>query len=196
MEGQNAILAWINLNLLSLFEFHACGNRFSISQHFHFDHVADFATAQGIREIKQILDRHVAELNEDIVGLEPSLGRRRSRPHVGELHAVDLLSEIRYRTEVRPVTPAAPAARVLGGLIFHNGYERGPLRRGIDLQRNVIDEIKKLRDQLFKEKKTLWKHEALVDKPVSGTGLRDAVSLLLFGHPHGPNTGRSSKTPA
>jgi CheY-like chemotaxis protein len=35
-------------------------------------------------------------------------------------------------------------------------------------------------DQLFKEKKTGWKHEALVDKPVSGTGLRDAVSLLLL----------------
>jgi two-component system cell cycle sensor histidine kinase/response regulator CckA len=47
-------------------------------------------------------------------------------------------------------------------------------------------------DQLFKEKQTLWKNEALVDKPVSGTGLRDAVSLLLFGHPHGPAAGPRS----
>jgi two-component system cell cycle sensor histidine kinase/response regulator CckA len=43
-------------------------------------------------------------------------------------------------------------------------------------------------DQLFKEKITLWEHEAFVDKPLSGTGLMEAVSLLLFGHTHGPET--------
>ncbi len=43
-------------------------------------------------------------------------------------------------------------------------------------------------DQLFKEKITLWEHEAFVEKPVSGTGLLEAVSLVLFGHTHGPET--------
>ena len=44
-------------------------------------------------------------------------------------------------------------------------------------------------DRLFKEKITLWEHEAFVDKkPVSVTGLLEAVSLLLFGHTHGPET--------
>jgi len=42
-------------------------------------------------------------------------------------------------------------------------------------------------DQLFKDKVTLWEHEAFVDKPLSGTGLLEAVSLLLFGHIHGPH---------
>ena len=40
-------------------------------------------------------------------------------------------------------------------------------------------------DRLFKAKITLWEHEAFVDKPVSGTGLLEAVSLLLFGHTQG-----------
>ena len=43
-------------------------------------------------------------------------------------------------------------------------------------------------DRLFKGKLALWEHEASVDKPVSGTGLREAVSLLLFGHTDGPET--------
>jgi two-component system, cell cycle sensor histidine kinase and response regulator CckA len=47
-------------------------------------------------------------------------------------------------------------------------------------------------DRLFKEKMTLWEHEAFLDKPVSSTGLREAVSLLLFGHTDGPVAGRSS----
>ena len=40
-------------------------------------------------------------------------------------------------------------------------------------------------DRLFKEKVTLWEHEAFVDKPVNGTGLLEGVSLMLFGHTHG-----------
>ena len=36
-------------------------------------------------------------------------------------------------------------------------------------------------DRLFKEKVTLWADEAFLDKPCSVTGLRQAVSLLLFG---------------
>src|SRR6266849_9797496 len=32
-------------------------------------------------------------------------------------------------------------------------------------------------DRLFEHRKTLWEHEAFVDKPVNGTGLLEAVSL-------------------
>lgn len=36
-------------------------------------------------------------------------------------------------------------------------------------------------DQLFRGKATLWADEAYLDKPCSVKGLREAVSLLLFG---------------
>jgi two-component system, cell cycle sensor histidine kinase and response regulator CckA len=45
---------------------------------------------------------------------------------------------------------------------------------------------------LFEARKVLWEHEAFVEKPVTVKGLLEAVSLLLFGHPHGPVAGRSS----
>jgi CheY-like chemotaxis protein len=36
-------------------------------------------------------------------------------------------------------------------------------------------------DRLFLEKSTLWADEAFLDKPCTVQGLREAVSLLLFG---------------
>jgi CheY-like chemotaxis protein len=42
-------------------------------------------------------------------------------------------------------------------------------------------------DRLFAEKFTLGENEAFIDKPVSIKGLREAVSLLLYGHIHGPS---------
>ena len=36
-------------------------------------------------------------------------------------------------------------------------------------------------DKLFGEKKTLWAHEAFVEKPLTMKGLLEAVSLLLHG---------------
>ena len=36
-------------------------------------------------------------------------------------------------------------------------------------------------DRLFKEKTMLWAEEAFLDKPCTVKGLREAVSLLLFG---------------
>ena len=42
--------------------------------------------------------------------------------------------------------------------------------------------------RLFKEKSTLWENEAFIEKPVTMNGLLEAVSLLLFGHTHGPRT--------
>jgi two-component system cell cycle sensor histidine kinase/response regulator CckA len=41
-------------------------------------------------------------------------------------------------------------------------------------------------DKLFKEKVTLWQDEAFLDKPCSVQGLRQAVSLLLFGSLEAP----------
>jgi CheY-like chemotaxis protein len=68
-----------------------------------------------------------------------------------------------------------------------------PQMRGDELARHLrqMDQDVKVlyltgdSDRLFKEKVTLWEHEAFVDKPVSGTGLLEAVSLLLFEHTHG-----------
>jgi hypothetical protein len=37
-------------------------------------------------------------------------------------------------------------------------------------------------DRLFAERSVLWHDEALVDKPISPTGLREAVSLSFFRH--------------
>jgi two-component system cell cycle sensor histidine kinase/response regulator CckA len=43
-------------------------------------------------------------------------------------------------------------------------------------------------DRLFQEKSELWENEAFLEKPVTIKGLREAVSLLLFGHNQGPRT--------
>ncbi len=41
-------------------------------------------------------------------------------------------------------------------------------------------------DQLFTGKPILWEHEAFIEKPVTTKGLREAVSMLLFGNINGP----------
>ena len=46
-------------------------------------------------------------------------------------------------------------------------------------------------ERLFEWRPTLWEHEAFIEKPVTINGLREAVSLLLFGDTDGP-VGRSS----
>jgi CheY-like chemotaxis protein len=42
-------------------------------------------------------------------------------------------------------------------------------------------------DRLFAERNVLWEHEAFIEKPVTVKALLKAVSLLLFGHTHGPD---------
>ena len=42
-------------------------------------------------------------------------------------------------------------------------------------------------DHLFKERAHLWENEAFVEKPVTMSALREAVSLALFGHTRGPD---------
>ena len=46
-------------------------------------------------------------------------------------------------------------------------------------------------DRLFDEKPVLGAYEAFLDKPVTVSGIREAVSLLMFGHTGGPDRGRS-----
>ena len=43
-------------------------------------------------------------------------------------------------------------------------------------------------DKLFDRKSILWEYEAFLEKPVTVVGLREAASLLLFGHVNGPGT--------
>lgn len=43
-------------------------------------------------------------------------------------------------------------------------------------------------DRLFQERTVLWANEAFIEKPVSLNGLREAVSLLLFGSVGDPST--------
>jgi two-component system cell cycle sensor histidine kinase/response regulator CckA len=40
-------------------------------------------------------------------------------------------------------------------------------------------------DRLFTGKPILWEHEAFVEKPITTKALREAVSMLLFGHTEG-----------
>jgi two-component system cell cycle sensor histidine kinase/response regulator CckA len=47
-------------------------------------------------------------------------------------------------------------------------------------------------DRLFGEKKTLWEHEAFVEKPLTMKGLLEAVSLLLYGDLRNPDNARRS----
>jgi two-component system cell cycle sensor histidine kinase/response regulator CckA len=46
-------------------------------------------------------------------------------------------------------------------------------------------------DRLFAERHTLQSNEAFVEKPVTATGLLEAVSLLLFGHTRGTPDGNA-----
>lgn len=50
-------------------------------------------------------------------------------------------------------------------------------------------------DRLFEERSVLWEGEAFVEKPVTPQGLREAVSLILFGHTDGPERSLSSTRP-
>ena len=69
-----------------------------------------------------------------------------------------------------------------------------PHMRGDELARRfrqITPDIKVLyltgfSDRLFKEKVTLWQDEAFLDKPCSIKGLKEAVSLLLFGRFEAP----------
>ena len=82
----------------------------AIAQDFHFHNVAYFAATQSVGEVVKILDGLVAELDQNVSRFQASLGCRRIRSHIGELHALFGLAEIRDRAEIRPVTAPPPPA--------------------------------------------------------------------------------------
>jgi two-component system cell cycle sensor histidine kinase/response regulator CckA len=47
-------------------------------------------------------------------------------------------------------------------------------------------------DRLFESRQSLWELEAFIEKPVTASGLLEAVSLVLFGHTNGPGVGSPS----
>ena len=71
------------------------------------------------------------------------------------------------------------------------GDELGRQLRQRDLDTKVLY-FTGFSDRLFEDRKTLWEHEAFIEKPVTVKGLLEAVSLLLFGHTDGPAAGRRS----
>jgi|KBSMisStaDraftv2_1062788.scaffolds.fasta_scaffold02963_10 CheY-like chemotaxis protein len=68
-----------------------------------------------------------------------------------------------------------------------------PTMNGDELARRFCEHLSDLKvlyftgfsDRLFAERHTLRSNEAFLDKPVTATGLLEAVSLLLFGHTRG-----------
>ena len=101
-----------------------------------------------------------------------------------------VLREAGYKTVVASNGPEAleVAKRVgpLGGLVTDvmmpgmSGDELARVLRQTEPALKVLY-LTGYSDRLFKEKATLWADEAFLDKPCTVKGLREAVSLLLFG---------------
>lgn len=70
---------------------------------------------------------------------------------------------------------------VVDVLMHMRGDELGQRIRQMDAGAKVLY-VTGNSDVLFKETVTLWEDSAFVDKPVSSSGLLEAVSLLRFGH--------------
>ena len=118
--------------LPSLFELHGSADGLAFPHHLEVHYIADFAAAQSICEIVQIVNRRIPKLNENISGLESSLGRRRSRANIGKFDAVFFLSEIRNGSEIGAIAAAASAGHLTGRVVFDDRDKRGALGRGIE----------------------------------------------------------------
>jgi two-component system cell cycle sensor histidine kinase/response regulator CckA len=101
-----------------------------------------------------------------------------------------VLSEAGYATTTAPGgAEAIEAAAKIGRLDLLVTDLMMPEMTGDELARRLRQSQPSLKvlyltgfsDHLFKEKVTLWQDEAFLDKPCSIKGLREAVSLLLFG---------------
>jgi two-component system cell cycle sensor histidine kinase/response regulator CckA len=111
------------------------------------------------------------------------------------LHFVDrVLRKAGYDTALAPDAPEALALLASGppfDLLLTDLMMPG--MRGDELARllcRTMPDIKVLymtgfADRLFAERNALWANEAFVEKPVTVTGMQEAVSLLLFGHTRG-----------
>src|SRR5436853_2093473 len=112
--------------LSPLFEGDSGGDGLAVAQNGDLDLVADFASAQGISEIVEILDGFVAKLNEDISGLEAGFGGGRTGLYIGKAHAIFGLAEVGDGAEVRAIaaTAAAGRSRVRIGTFDHRNDPR------------------------------------------------------------------------
>lgn len=106
-----------------------------------------------------------------------------------------MLSSVGYEVSVAPDGPEALSiVESRGPFDVYLIDVMMPAMSGVELARRLRfadPEVKVLyctgySDQLFEEKATLWQHEAFLDKPVSLNTLREAVSMILFGHTRGP----------
>jgi len=132
------MLMVVDGDLFSLLKLDRCFHRLAVAHHRDLDDVSDLAPAQGIRKVVEVFDWLVAELHQDIAGLESSFLRGRSGFHVREFDAVFHLAEVRDRTEVRTVATSAGAGE---RLVFHHGDEGGALGRIGELQSGAAYDI-------------------------------------------------------
>src|SRR6476660_10321745 len=85
---------WPFLNLLSLCESDGNLQRLAVAEHGDVDDVADFAAAESVREVVQVLDRFIAELDQHVAGPQSGFGCGRSRAGIGEADAVFILAKV------------------------------------------------------------------------------------------------------
>jgi two-component system cell cycle sensor histidine kinase/response regulator CckA len=101
-----------------------------------------------------------------------------------------VLSEAGYRTALASDGPEAlERAATLDQLDVLLTDVMMPQMQGDELARRLRQQQPDLKvlyltgfaDRLFKDKITLWEHEAFLDKPCSVKGLLEAVSMLVHG---------------
>ena len=108
-----------------------------------------------------------------------------------------VLHDAGYETSSRPTAPKpSRRSQKQGGLDVLVTDLMMPEMTGDELARRLRQTDRDLKvlyltgfaDQLFKEKVTLWRGEAFLEKPCSVKGLREAVASLSFGQLEGPPT--------
>src|ERR1700680_3654234 len=102
-----ANLIGVPIALFALFELHAGADRLAVAQDLHVDNISHFAAAERVGEVVQILDRLVAELDQNVSRFQSGLRRRRVWLHVGKFDAVFGLAKVGNGTEIWTVAASA-----------------------------------------------------------------------------------------